>query len=93
MKTAFCLLILAIPTGGLATVPTDQEGLREWWDGAGRLWMGDSGYVVTGRVRRWSMPGSIRKSVLLPVQWRSACCGAHHELGVYRERGVGSRLL
>ena len=46
MKTAFWLLILASPLR-FGHVPTDQEGLREWWDGAGRLWMGDSGYVVT----------------------------------------------
>ena len=68
MKTAFCLLILAIPTGGLATVPTDQEGLREWWDGAGRLWMGDSGYVVTGREFEDGLcRARFEKGVLLPV--------------------------
>ena len=46
---AFGLFLLVIPRGGMASVPTNQEELREWWDGAGRLWMGDSGYVVTGR--------------------------------------------
>jgi hypothetical protein len=59
---------LMLPGMGMATVPTEQGALEDWWDGAGRLWLGDTGYIAAGHVLDDGLcKASFDEGILIPV--------------------------